>query len=394
MIKSYLIIQKGLLEERFFPLEDRVSIGRMQGNDIKLSDATVSKRHAMIYRTGDQFIVEDLDSHNGSFLNGKQVKKAILSNGDTLKVGNVILRFLQEKEILKEKEELAKTQELIQQDISEPLSGRDLSRQSRRLVEALSVNPLFLGLSAEELAQVSQEAYLVIAHRGKTIIKKGDRGKSLDIILDGKVRVFTYDYQGKEIPLAILSENQFFGEISLLTGVPRAATVEAVEETLLCRLSFEAMREILQRFPVIKGTLEKYYRERLQDMEAKKRAAGFVERRRHPRYNVKLPVSLSISPTFPVSEQLKGRVFRSTSSDISISGIRIAVPDRSLLGLPMGCELRLEISLYHPWGSIRCLATLRNTVEIKDGDKHGYLGIEFTEMSSEHRKKLKRFLEG
>jgi hypothetical protein len=168
--------------------------------------------------------------------------------------------------------------------------------------------------------------------------------------------------------------------------------VKALEKTLLCELSFEAMREIVQRSPIVKDILEQCARERINDLEAKKRAAGLVEQRRHQRFVLKLPVSFSVSSTSKVPDQVRGKLFQSISQNISISGIRIKVQDRSLLWLPMGCKLRLEIHLPRPWGPIRCLGTLRNIFEGKRGQEFACLGIEFTEMPQAYRKKLVYFL--
>jgi|Deesub1362B_J571_1020462.scaffolds.fasta_scaffold03713_2 pSer/pThr/pTyr-binding forkhead associated (FHA) protein len=391
MIRSYIVIEKGLLEERVYPLEKKLTIGRRPTNDIYLSDPSVSRQHAEIVLEGGRAVVRDLGSHNGTFLNGERVEKAPLSNGDTIQIGGTLFRFVQER-VEEDRSQLLETQEIPESEVSLILEGKETSRRSRRLIEALSKVPLFERLDDKALETVAQAAHLVVFDRGRTIIRQGDRGKSLFILLDGKVRVYTYDQRGKEVPLAILSENQFFGEMSLLTGAPRSASVQALEESLLCEISYEAMREIVQKWPSIKKTLEDYYRQRLADMEQKKRDAGMRERRRHPRLNERLPVSFSVSPTSPGTGLFRRKVFRSISQDISISGIRIRVQENMLRMLPVGSHLRLEITLPPPWGTIRCLGILRNVMEVKEGQGIGYLGVEFLDLPPAHRKKLERFI--
>jgi CRP-like cAMP-binding protein len=261
-------------------------------------------------------------------------------------------------------------------------------------MEALSRVPLFFSLNEEELIQVSQAAQLLVCSRGTMIIREGDRDRSMYIVLDGRVRVFTRDNQGKRIQLAVLSENHFFGEISLLAGVPRTANVQAVDESLLCKLSFEAIQDITQKFPFIKTQLETCYRERLKDAAAKKRTAGFVERREDPRCNLGLTARFSVSPTSEVSEQFRGKTFESTSLNVSVAGMSLELRDDSLRELPSGCTLHLEISLPDPWGSVRCLGALRNRLQGKDDQGFWTLGIEFTEMIPVHREKLEDFLSG
>jgi pSer/pThr/pTyr-binding forkhead associated (FHA) protein len=98
MIKSCLILETQLTNKRVFPFYAKLIIGRHSTNDIPLPDRTVSKRHAVIGRVRGQAVVKDLGSRNGTFVNGQKVEKAILSCGDRLKVGSVMLRFFQEDE--------------------------------------------------------------------------------------------------------------------------------------------------------------------------------------------------------------------------------------------------------------------------------------------------------
>jgi len=70
-----------------------VSIGSDEHNDIALDDSTVSTRHCRILRQGDSYIAEDLDSTNGTFINGVRIREAYLDPGSILALGNSRLRF-------------------------------------------------------------------------------------------------------------------------------------------------------------------------------------------------------------------------------------------------------------------------------------------------------------
>lgn len=405
MIRGFLVMERGLLEERVYPLEDRLTIGRSPLNVVHLADPSVSRRHAALYSLGGKTIVEDLGSHNGTYVNGERVFKAVLKNGDTLRVGKVVLHYREEYSPDDEPTEatqeiLRTTQELLQgsDDIAHVRismgegEGTNLSHRSRRLSETLSRIPIFAPLDQDTLAFVAQSARLLVFDRGRTVFRQGDRGNSLYVVMDGKVRVITYDHEGRELQLAIIGENQFFGEMAFFSGRPRSATVQVMEESLLCEVSFQVMGEVVRRVPQVRGILETFYKERLQDTEAKKRASGIVDRRKQPRLNERLPVSFSIVGSIP--SQLRGRIFRSTSQDISQTGIRIKVQDRILMSLPAGCQLRLEIGLSQGWGLIKALGILRNIVDGKEGGDLGYLGIEFQEMASGHKTKLLNFIRG
>jgi CRP-like cAMP-binding protein len=118
---------------------------------------------------------------------------------------------------------------------------------------------------------VGRAAGLRLVKQGTVIVREGDMGRSMHIVLEGKVEVVTQDGQAEDIHVSYLGENEFFGEISFLTAAPRFATVRAAEDTLLCELSYESMKEIVRKSPAVKEVLNTYYRERLRELQAKKK---------------------------------------------------------------------------------------------------------------------------
>ena len=89
-----LIIQlPGLPSVEHIVREDAITLGRMKGNTIALSDSSVSLSHAKITRVGNEFFLKDLNSTNGTMLNGQSITEARLREGDQLKFGEVIAYF-------------------------------------------------------------------------------------------------------------------------------------------------------------------------------------------------------------------------------------------------------------------------------------------------------------
>lgn len=72
---------------------DPVTIGRLPDCDIVIDDRNVSRRHAEVRRSGNGFTVVDLDSTNGTRVNGAGVKERRLADGDTITVGTTTIRF-------------------------------------------------------------------------------------------------------------------------------------------------------------------------------------------------------------------------------------------------------------------------------------------------------------
>src|SRR5580698_618545 len=72
----------------------QTSIGRDESNQLCLIDTVVSRKHCMIQRMGEQYEVVDLDSHNGTFVNGIPVSRKVVEHGDTIRVGGSEFVFL------------------------------------------------------------------------------------------------------------------------------------------------------------------------------------------------------------------------------------------------------------------------------------------------------------
>ena len=91
----YLAVEDGG-ETVLLPLAaDVVHIGRSPAADIVLDDASVSRRHALIARRGERSVILDDRSLNGVHVNGKRVSESELSDGDTIAIGHVTLRFVE-----------------------------------------------------------------------------------------------------------------------------------------------------------------------------------------------------------------------------------------------------------------------------------------------------------
>ena len=81
--------------DNVYPLLDAEhTIGRAPANSIPIGDGSVSSNHARILRTEDGFVLEDLQSRNGTFVNGEKVTdKRLLVDGDLIRVGKIIMTF-------------------------------------------------------------------------------------------------------------------------------------------------------------------------------------------------------------------------------------------------------------------------------------------------------------
>jgi hypothetical protein len=90
-----LIRAGGGREGETFPMDaDVMTIGRSPQCDIFLDDVTVSRHHARVVRDPNGYLVEDLNSLNGTYVNRKRIERHRLSDGDELQIGKFKLAFL------------------------------------------------------------------------------------------------------------------------------------------------------------------------------------------------------------------------------------------------------------------------------------------------------------
>ena len=76
--------------------KDRTTLGRRPYNDIVIDNLAVSGEHAVLQMSGSAVTIEDLNSTNGTYVNGKAVKKQPLASNDTVEIGKYKIRFIQE----------------------------------------------------------------------------------------------------------------------------------------------------------------------------------------------------------------------------------------------------------------------------------------------------------
>ncbi len=74
--------------------KDRTTLGRRPYNDIVIDNLAVSGEHAMVQMTGSEVHLQDLNSTNGTYVNGKSIKKQLLQNGDSIEVGKYKIKFV------------------------------------------------------------------------------------------------------------------------------------------------------------------------------------------------------------------------------------------------------------------------------------------------------------
>ncbi|MES2309587.1 MAG: FHA domain-containing protein [Verrucomicrobiota bacterium] len=114
-----------------FPLDHtEVSIGRVDSNILPLPNISLSSHHALIFLQGGAYHLKDLNSSNGTFLNGKRIKESVLKNGDQIQLGDVRIQFhsrLKRPQI----------QPVLKSQLKQPLAKKNSQTPAVRITDAL-----------------------------------------------------------------------------------------------------------------------------------------------------------------------------------------------------------------------------------------------------------------
>lgn len=131
--------------------------------------------------------------------------------------------------------------------------------------------PIFSDLPLETIEQISQVGIKKSFNKDTIILMEDDESGALFVIVSGKVKVTRTSNDGREVILNILSESDIFGEMALLDGLTRSATVTAIEDSELFIIQRNQFLEFLKEHPEISIALMQELSKRLRtaDMQIK-----------------------------------------------------------------------------------------------------------------------------
>ena len=123
------------------------------------------------------------------------------------------------------------------------------------IYERIKEVEIFAPLSEEETEKVADAAHLRVFAPDEAIVQKDQPGGSMFVVHKGSVEIQTVDEEGNKQIVGTLREGDFFGEMSMLTGEPRSATVIAKEETQVLQIGKFCLKPILDNNPTLIKTL-------------------------------------------------------------------------------------------------------------------------------------------
>jgi small-conductance mechanosensitive channel/CRP-like cAMP-binding protein len=140
-----------------------------------------------------------------------------------------------------------------------PEAGVDVEREVRGLLDSVD---FFKMLDEEDLATLRRRARYEIYAAGEKVCVQGEPGDTFYIIRKGRLEVTAKDAEGNIFLSAEMRAGQYFGEMALLTGEPRSATVAALSDAELLRLRKEDLRAIFKENPKVEEKISEVLAER------------------------------------------------------------------------------------------------------------------------------------
>ena len=133
-----------------------------------------------------------------------------------------------------------------------------------REAQLLKNIPLFSELDDDDLQRIADLMVSKRYRKNNLIIFEEDLGRNMFIIKNGRVKISGISNEGGEAIFSILGEGEFFGELSIIDGLPRSATVTSMDDVELWVLNRGDFLEMLQKYPQIAITLLKELARRIR----------------------------------------------------------------------------------------------------------------------------------
>ena len=137
-----------------------------------------------------------------------------------------------------------------------------MARIPKRVLEHFAGVPLFAGVSKNGLRAIVAAADEITVREGKDLVREGEHGRELYVVVEGSVRVVR---KGRTV--ATMGPGDFFGELALMSGAPRTATVTTEAETTVMVLDPRRFDVVMDREPRVAKAVMATMADRLRAVE-------------------------------------------------------------------------------------------------------------------------------
>jgi CRP-like cAMP-binding protein len=150
-------------------------------------------------------------------------------------------------------------------ELAQVAAALDRFTRERLLKNLVGTSPLFRPFSRVQQLDLLRRFTGHDAAPGTVIIREGEEGRGLFVVLTGEVEVVKKDDAGIEVPVATLKAGDAFGEIALLRGTPATATVTAARQSTVLFLGRDYFTRLVSAVPEIREYFEQLTEDRLME---------------------------------------------------------------------------------------------------------------------------------
>ncbi len=209
MTAKLILSMDGLVLKEFPLNKERITIGRKATNDIHIDNLAVSGNHAVIVTILNDSFLEDLNSTNGTLVNGKQIQKHFLQNGDVIEIGKYKLKYLNDQATQRLQGDFEKTMVLKRPPVGVQPEGQPAAAELATRSASLSVSPSFQPTSTGTMTVLPPAAIQVLngpsAGRelviSKTLTTLGKPGLQVAVIAKRPHGYYLTHVEGDQYPV-------------------------------------------------------------------------------------------------------------------------------------------------------------------------------------------------
>lgn len=117
--------------------------------------------------------------------------------------------------------------------------------------QTLAGSKMLAGVDSAAIARLETLCSWKVAHEDEPIVTRDSDSREVFFVIKGRCRIVNYSPSGREVAFAIASPGDYFGEMSAIDGLPRSATVVALEDCILASISPQVFRELVEQQPKV-----------------------------------------------------------------------------------------------------------------------------------------------
>jgi CRP/FNR family transcriptional regulator, cyclic AMP receptor protein len=125
------------------------------------------------------------------------------------------------------------------------------SSEVPRAEQSLAGNKMLVPIDRAALARLESQCTWRMAHAGEPILSRDSDSRDVFFVVRGRLRIVNFSPSGREVAYAIAGPGDFFGELAAIDGLPRSATVVALEDCTLAQITPQSFRELIEQQPKV-----------------------------------------------------------------------------------------------------------------------------------------------